>query len=110
MARNPETVWEFEKNLINKVREKGKLDHDEVLAIKRTHTGNDSATVVHNWEYRYYENILKKEKYQVDAQEVKKYFELGNVLEGMFKITQTLFGVKLHNYYRYIKENIVMPR
>lgn len=94
MARNPETVWEFENNLIKKVREKGKLDHDEVLAIKKAHIGNDSAKVVYNWEYSYYNNILKKEKYQVDAQEVKKYFELGNVLEGMFKITQTLFGVK----------------
>lgn len=94
MARNPETVWEFENNMINKVREKGKLDNDEVLAIKRSHTGDDSAKVVYNWEYSYYNNILKKEKYQVDGQEVKKYFELGNVLDGMFKITQTLFGVK----------------
>jgi oligopeptidase A len=93
MARKPEIVWEFETNLINKVREKGKIDNDEVLAIKRARTGDESATEVYNWEFSYYSNILKKEKYQVDAEEVKKYFELNNVLNGMFKITQTLFGV-----------------
>ena len=53
MARNPETVWEFENNLINKVREKGKLDHDEVLAIKIAHTGDDSATVVYSYLPKY---------------------------------------------------------
>ncbi|MDA3861453.1 MAG: Zn-dependent oligopeptidase [Melioribacteraceae bacterium] len=94
MARNPETVWEFEQNLINKVREKGKLDYEEVLAIKKSHTGDDTAEEVYNWEYSYYSNILKKENYQVDNEEVKKYFELGNVVDGLFKITQALFGVE----------------
>ena len=94
MARNPETVWEFEQNLINKVREKGKLDYKEVLAIKKAHTGDDTAEEVYNWEYSYYSNILKKENYQVDNEEVKKYFELGNVLDGLFKITGALFGVE----------------
>jgi len=94
MAKNPETVWDFENGLIEKVKEKGKLDFEEVLAIKREKTGNETDSVVNGWEYSYYSNILNKEKYQVDAEKVKQYFELNNVLDGLFQITQSLFGVE----------------
>lgn len=94
MAKNPETVWEFENSLIEKVKEKGKIDFEEVLTVKREKTGNESDSVVNGWEYGYYSNILNKEKYQVDAEKVKEYFELNNVLDGLFQITQSLFGVE----------------
>ncbi|MCB0284525.1 MAG: Zn-dependent oligopeptidase [Calditrichaeota bacterium] len=94
MAKNPQTVWDFENSLIEKVREKGSIDYNEVLQVKREKTGNDTASVVNAWEYSYYNNILKKEKYQVDAEKVKEYFEMNNVLDGLFSITQKLFGVE----------------
>ena len=94
MAKNPKTVWEFENGLIEKVKEKGKYDFKEVLSVKREKTGNDTASVVNGWEYSYYSNILNKEKYQVDAEKVKQYFELNNVLDGLFQITQSLFDVE----------------
>lgn len=94
MAKNPETVWEFENSLIEKVKEKGQQDYNEVLEIKRQRTGNDTASVVNAWEYSYYNHILQKEKYQVDSEKVKEYFELNNVLDGLFNITQNLFDVK----------------
>lgn len=100
MAKNPKTVWDFENGLIEKVREKGKLDFEEVLAVKREKTNNDTVSVVNGWEYGYYSNILKKEKYQVDAEKVKQYFELNNVLDGLFQITQSLFGVE----YKQVKD------
>ncbi len=94
MAKDPATVWKFENGLIEKVKEKGKADFKEVLAIKREKTGIDTVSVVNGWEYSYYSNILKKEKYQVDIEKVKQYFELNNVLDGLFQITQSLFGVE----------------
>lgn len=94
MAKNPQTVWSFENSLIEKVREKGKSDFEEVLAIKREKTGNDTVSIVNGWEYGFYSNILRIEKYQVDAEKVKQYFELNNVLDGLFQITQSLFGVE----------------
>ncbi|MCB0747447.1 MAG: Zn-dependent oligopeptidase [Ignavibacteriae bacterium] len=94
MAKNPATVWEFENGLIEKVKEKGKADFEELLAVKREKTGNDTVSVVNGWETSYYDNILNKEKYQVDGEKVKEYFELNNVLDGLFQITQSLFGVE----------------
>ncbi|KAA3617561.1 MAG: hypothetical protein D8M58_01630 [Calditrichaeota bacterium] len=93
MAQNPKTVWEFENGLIEKVQEKGKIDYDEVLQVKRQITGNDTASVVNGWEYGYYSNILKREKYKVDSEKVKEYFEINNVMDGLFSITQSLFGI-----------------
>ena len=94
MAKNPETVWNFENSLLEKVKEKGKHDYEEVLSVKREKLADDTLMIVNGWEYSYYNNILKKEKYQVDAELVKQYFELNNVLDGLFQITQSLFGVE----------------
>lgn len=93
MAQNPQAVWDFENGLIDKVKEKGKQDYNEVLQVKREKTGNDTASVVNGWEYSYYLNILKKEKYKVDSEKLKEYFELNNVMAGLFSITQSLFGI-----------------
>ena len=62
------------------------------MDIKRKKTGNDTASVVNGWEYGYYSNILKKEKYQVDSEKVKEYFEINNVMDGLFSITMYSYG------------------
>lgn len=43
----------------------------------------------------YYVNQYKKEKIGFDPQEARKYFELGNVLDGMFKHSEKLYGIKM---------------
>jgi len=50
--------------------------------------------VVNYWESSYYDNIILKEKYQLDQEKLKEYFELDNVLNGLFTITQQLYGIK----------------
>ncbi len=97
MAKTPETVWEFENNLKEELKAKSKLDYDELLAIKKTQIEN--ANIINGWERSYYSNILKKEKYQLDAELVKQYFSLDDVLKGLFDITQTLFDLE----YREVK-------
>jgi oligopeptidase A len=94
MAKTPKTVWDFENGLIEKVQEKGKSDYEEVLQVKRNLTGNDTVRVVNSWEYGYYSNILKRDKYKVDSEKVKEYFEINNVMDGLFSITQSLFGLQ----------------
>lgn len=98
MAKNPETVWEFETSLKNALREKYKKDYDELLEVKRTKVKD--ADVINSWETSYYSNILKKEKYQLDGEEVKQYFALDDVLSGLFSITQSLFNFE----YREVKD------
>jgi thimet oligopeptidase len=94
MAKTPKNVWDFENNLIDRVKEKARMDYNELLEVKRSFTGDESVTVIQPWEASFYNNILLKEKYNLDQNLVKEYFELNNVLDGLFKISQHLFDVQ----------------
>ncbi len=94
MAKTPKAVWDFENNLIDKVKQKAKIDYDELLEIKRNYTNDQSASVIQPWESSFYSNLLLIEKYSLDQNLVKEYFELNNVLNGLFSISQHLFDVQ----------------
>jgi len=96
MAHDVETVWHFEASLTNKLRQKATKDYNELLAIKYGDAANpaNGQKVINPWESSYYTNKLLEQKYQVDGQKVKEYFELNNVLNGLFQITQHLFNLK----------------
>lgn len=94
MAKNPTNVWEFENSLKDKVRVKAEKDYKELLDIKINYTKDMSSNVIESWEASFYNNILLKEKYDLDNQKLKEYFEVGNVIDGLFKIAQHLYGVK----------------
>lgn len=94
MSKAPKNVWDFELDLVEKVRKKALTDYQELLACKNEYKKTQD-TQIYSWETAYYKNILMKTKYQVDNQKVKQYFELNNVLQGIFTITEKLFGVQI---------------
>ncbi len=94
MAKNTGNVWDFENGLIDKLKEKARIDYDELLEVKRSATNDDSVDVIQAWEAAYYNNVLLKQKYELDQNLVKEYFETNNVIKGLFNIAQHLFGVE----------------
>lgn len=94
MAKNPANVWDFENNLMAKVKEKALRDYNELLEVKRKYLNDQSVKVIQPWEASFFTDRLLKEKYQLDQNEVKEYFELNNVLDGLFLIAQQLFDVE----------------
>jgi thimet oligopeptidase len=94
MAKLPATVWDFENDLVDKVKEKAALDYDELLDVKRSTLNDDSIDVINDWESSYYNNILLKEKYDLDQNMIKEYFATDNVIDGLFQIAQHLFKVE----------------
>ncbi|MBI9055587.1 MAG: Zn-dependent oligopeptidase [Bacteroidales bacterium] len=94
MAKNPQNVWDFENSLKEKVRAKAERDYNELLEVKRAYTKDNTVKTIEAWEASFYNNILLKEKYELDNQKLKEYFEVGNVINGLFKISQHLYGVK----------------
>ena len=93
MAKEPKNVWDFENDLKQKLRKKAENDVQEMLAIKSARL-NTGAKVIHPWEAGYYENQVKLKKYNLDAEEVRQYFEFNNVTSGLFEIYQRLFNVR----------------
>ncbi len=91
MAKSPEAVREFLGDLLEKAlpaarRELGELG---VFAQKR-----DALTELEKWDSAFYSEKLKQEKFSLDEEELKPYFELGKVLEGMFRVAGNLFGLR----------------
>ena len=93
MAKTPENVWAFEKDLITKVRKKAEADVGIMLKIK-SERNKEVATKIGPWEASYYENLVLKKDFDLDSEEVKKYFEFNNVTQGLFTIYQTLFNIR----------------
>jgi thimet oligopeptidase len=96
MAKNPENVWDFETSLKEKVDKKAEIDYQQLLAKKREVKGDSGIEKVHSWESAFYTTKILRENYQVDDEEVKQYFELDNVINGLFDITGKLFNIQYH--------------
>ena len=92
MAKSPNNVWEFENDLRDKVRPKAEQDIKEMLKMKAKTTG-ENETTIYSWEAGYYENLILKENFQLDQEEVRQYFEFNNVTNGLFTVYQGLFNI-----------------
>ena len=90
MAKNPETVWEFESKLTESVKPKGEKDFQELQDFQRSIGMNGE---VDAWDKSYLTEELMTNKYGVDEEEVRQYFPIENVKDGLFSITQKLFGL-----------------
>lgn len=93
MAKNAATVKKFYEELRPLVRKKAEKDYAELQDAKRAATKNPSA-VLYPWDYDYYVDQLMRSKYAVDSQKVQEYFPLDRVMDGLFSITQSLYGLK----------------
>ncbi len=45
------------------------------------------------WDWSYYADKVRKEKYNYDAEELRPYFQLENVREGIFAVAKKLYGI-----------------
>jgi thimet oligopeptidase len=92
MVRGGKTAQAFLDRVQGLVTRRAKKDYDELLAQAKK--ANKAATEVTEWQKAYYENQLKREKYSVDATEVRKYFEFARTLAGLLDITSTIYDIK----------------
>ncbi|HMQ09797.1 MAG TPA: M3 family metallopeptidase [Oligoflexia bacterium] len=94
MAKTPDNVNQFLTDLGQKLQPKLKQELAVLLELKQ----KDLAQAEHldDWDWRYYMNQLKKEKYQVDQEIIKEYFPTKTVIKGMFEIYQNLFNVEFN--------------
>ena len=67
-------------------------DHDLLLA--RVREDLPEATVVSDVDKSYYAEVLRRERFDVDAQEVRRYFDFEKVRAGLLAVTGRLFGLR----------------
>jgi len=93
MAGTATTAMDFVEKLKAGLQPKFDAELAEFRRIQVKETGDPNAQI-RIWDWRYYLNQLKKEKYNVDAEQLRVYFPYQRVLDGMINIYQTIFGLK----------------
>ena len=92
MVKNAATAIDFLQKLNAGLQPKFDAELAAFRALKVKETGDPNAQI-HVWDWRYFSNQLKKEKYTVDAEQLRVFFPYQRVLDGMFKIYQRIFGL-----------------
>jgi thimet oligopeptidase len=93
MAKTAAEVKAFFERLRPLVRVKAQQDYDQLLAMKRAETGDADATL-QPWDQSYYTQRVLETEYAVDSEKVREYFPLEKVTDGLFSITQSLYGLE----------------
>jgi len=107
MAKNAKTAIDFEERLTKGLQPKFDAERELFRQMKVRDTA-DAKAQVELWDWRYYANQLKKEKYNVDAEQLRVYFPMQRVLDGMFTIYQRIFCLKFQRveapYYKWVDD------
>lgn len=92
MAKTPEAASEL---LMQVFEPAVKRSHEEVADMQAYVDANGGGFKIAPWDYYYYADKVKKQKFDLDEAEVRPYFKLENVLKGMFDLTEKVYGVKM---------------
>ena len=92
MARSPEDVMGFLRDLARRSRPSAERDLDELRRFAAAELGLPD---LQPWDVPYASERLKEARYAYSEEEVKAYFTLPRVLDGLFSIIQTLFQVRI---------------
>ncbi|MCK9509821.1 MAG: M3 family metallopeptidase [Pigmentiphaga sp.] len=91
MARSPEQVLGFLRDLAGRARRYAERDLQEVRAFARDTLG---LAELQPWDLAYASERLRQARFAYSEEELKPYFPLPRVLDGLFEILEQLFGVR----------------
>lgn len=91
MAKKPENVLDF----LNKIHLASKpYATKEIEEIKSFAAKEGFKDELMPWDFSYYSEKLKNEKFGFEEEMLKPYFKLENVISGVFNLASTLYGIK----------------
>ena len=92
MAQNPESVYK----LLDQLRDAYRPALDKELAELTEFASQTEGKpmTINAWDYSFWANKLKNARYSFDEEELRPYFELDNVIDGVFGLATKLYGLK----------------
>jgi len=93
MADSPAKVISFLRDLAQRARPFAEKDLEDMRQFATDHLDMQNPQA---WDWPYIGEKLKEARYSFSEQEVKQYFTAPKVLQGLFKIIETLFEVQIH--------------
>lgn len=101
MAETPATVSSFIESLHLASRS---FAEEEFVEVQKLAKENDHQDKVERWDWAYWSEKLRKAKYEISDEEVKPYFQLEKVSQGIFDLAGSLYGLRFertHNIQLY---------
>jgi len=91
MAKNPSNVY----SLLNKIWVPAiKRAEEEKAEMQKLITKEGNNFTLESWDWWFYAEKIRKEKFNLDENELRPYFEVSNVIEGVFGLATKLFGIQ----------------
>ncbi len=90
MAETPEKVKSFLNELLEKAKPAAQKEFDELTAFAKELDGIER---LEKWDGAYYSEKLKQKLFNLDDEKLKPYFELKNVINGVFTVAEKLYGL-----------------
>jgi peptidyl-dipeptidase Dcp len=93
MAKTPENVIKFLNDMWTPTLKKTKAEVVEMQKIIDAEGGNFK---LQPWDWWFYAEKVKRDKYALDEEMLRPYFMLDNVLKGAFDVATKLYGIKFY--------------
>jgi len=113
MAETPKKVHSFLEELLEKAKPAAKIEFDELKEFARQ---EDGISDLYKWDGSYYAEKLKQKRFDLDDEKLKPYFKLEKVIDGVFKISETLYGISfkevddVETYHKDVKTYLVTDK
>ncbi len=91
MAESSENVYQLLNQLLEAYTPTARQEVEEVKALAQEEEGKDFELMP--WDWAYYSEKLKEKKYSLNEEELRPYFELSQVIEGVFGLATRLYGI-----------------
>lgn len=96
MAKTPENVNKLLNDLWKPALEIAKTEASD---IQKMMAKDGIKGAVQPYDWRYYTEKIRKERFDLDEEELKPYFSLENVRKGVFQVTEKLYGIQFKELY-----------
>ncbi len=93
MAQNPENLSDFLNQIWEPALERARQERDDMQAIIDAEGG---AFQLQPWDWWYYSERVRQERFSINEEEVRQYFVLDNVRDAAFEISTRLWGLTFH--------------
>ena len=91
MAENSANVYRLLDQLLEAYTPTALREVEEVKALAREIEGEDFELMP--WDWAFYSEKLKQKKFDLDEEALRPYFELNNVIQGVFGLATRLYGI-----------------
>ena len=91
MAKTPQAAYELLMTIWNAALPQAKAEADE---LQKLMDAEGKGEKLEAWDWWYYTEKLRQQKYALSESELRPYFSLENVRKGSFMVAEKLFGVK----------------